>query len=114
MTATGTGFTFHFPPEFDDRAEHEMELKGHLNGGQVELADGRRFPIFFFDPVRLSQESESAAEYGDPVIAEPGMVVIPDVTRVNILRAIERLIATRFFNHLKPIAESVRNGVAVR
>jgi hypothetical protein len=49
-TRIGTGFTFHFPPEFDDRAEYEMELKGYLNGGQVELADGRRYPIFFFDP----------------------------------------------------------------
>jgi len=114
MTAMGTGFTFHFPPEFDDRAEYEMALKGHLGGGQVELADGRRFPLFLFDPVRLSQESESAAGDGDPVVAEPGMVVIPDVTRENILRAIDRLIAQRFFDHMKPITSPVSNGVGIR
>src|SRR6516225_5260619 len=112
MTASGTGFTFHFPPEFDDRAEYEMELRVHLNGGQVELADGRRFPIFFFDPVRLSQELAGVVAEGDVVVAEPGMVVIPDVTRENILKAIDRLIAQRFFDHMKSVAAPIRNGVS--
>jgi hypothetical protein len=42
------------------------------------------------------------------------MVVIPDVTRANILKAIDRLIAQRFFDHMKSIATPLGNGVPVR
>ena len=114
MTMTGTGYKFHFPPEFDDRAEYEMTQKGYLGGGEVEFVDGTRYPLFFYEPVRLSQDSEFAAESGDPVVAEPGMVVVPEVTRKNILTAIDRLIAEQFFDHLKPITLQVRNGVGIR
>jgi hypothetical protein len=112
MTVTMPTFTFHFPAEFDDRAEYEMALKGHLGYCEVELPGGNRYPIFFFDPVRLSQESERSAGDDRPVVAEHGMVVIPEVTRDNILRAVERLVRERFFDHLRPLTPAAVNGAA--
>jgi hypothetical protein len=98
--------TYHFPPEFDERAEYEMALKGHLCGGEVELADGRRYPVTFFDPVRLAQDLERMASRGEPAFVEPALVVIPEVTRELILRALPELVHQRFFDHLKPLAVS--------
>ena len=111
MTITTANITYHFPPEFDERAEYEMALKGHLWGGEVELPDGRRFPITFFDPVRLGQDLESAVRHGEPAFVEPALVVIPEVTREGILRTLPVLVRERFFDHLKPVMAPVANGV---
>jgi hypothetical protein len=89
-----------------------MALKGHLCGGEVELRDGRRFPITFFDPVRLAQELESMSRRGEPGILETALVVIPEVTRENILRLLPELIRQRFFDHLKPLPAAVGSRAA--
>ena len=104
--------TFHFPPDFDERAEFEMTPRGYLAGGQIELADGRRFPVTFYDPVRLAQDVESCVESGVPMLAEPGLVVIPEVTREVLLRTIPELVRERFFDHLNPKPRAIANGVA--
>ncbi len=109
LLATPTA-TFHFPTDFDERAEFEMTLKGYLCDGFVELQDGRRFPVTFYDPVRLAQDVEASGSYGIPMLAEPGLVVIPKVTREAIERTIPELIEQRFFDHLKPINVALANG----
>src|SRR5437016_1381915 len=103
MTIMTADITYHFPPEFDERAEYEMTPKGHLCGGEVELADGRRFPVTFFDPVRLAQDLEELARHGEAALVEPALVVIPEVTREGILRTLPELVRQRFFDHLKPV-----------
>ena len=112
MTLTTPTITYHAPRDFDERAEYEMELKGHLCGGQVELADGRRFPITFFDPVRLSQELEMTSKRGERAFIEPGLVVISDVTREVILETLPELVREGFFDHLRPLVPVEANGVA--
>ncbi len=112
MTITTVDITYHFPPEFDERAEYEMTLKGYLCGGEVELTDGRRFPVTFFDPIRLGQDLEEMARRGEPAFIEPALVVIPEVTRDGIMRTLPELVRQQFFDHFKPVAVSVANGVA--
>lgn len=111
MTLTVADAKYHFPAGFDERAEYEMELKGHLCGGEVELRDGRRFPITFFDPVRLSQDLEEIAKHGEPVFIEPALVVLPEVTRAAIVRALPELVRQSFFEHLRPLTTAPLNGV---
>jgi hypothetical protein len=106
MTLTTATFTFHFPPDFDDRAEFEMPSKGYLTGGEVEVA-GERYPVTFFDPVRLAQDLELSAGHGAAVVAEPGLVVIPEVTPEAIQSAVEELIRQGFFRHLQPVTSPV-------
>lgn len=96
MVLTAPTFTFHFPPDFDERAEFEMPSKGYLAGGIVETPDGK-YPVTFFDPVRLAQDLELTGEHGFAVVAEPGLIVIPEVTRDAIAGTIEELIRQRFF-----------------
>jgi hypothetical protein len=112
MTITTAGIEYHFPPGFDEQAEYEMTPKGHLCGGEVQLADGRRFSITFFDPVRLAQDLEEMARHGEAAFIEPALVVIPEVTREGILRSLPELVRQKFFDHLKPVMLSQPNAVA--
>jgi hypothetical protein len=106
------GGIVHFPEWYDERGEWEAESKGWLQGVQIELPDGKRFPLFFYDPVRLAQDLEADTSQDRPVIAEPGLAVVPEVTRGAIIRAAERLVKERFFDLLKPLSEPLANGVA--
>ena len=101
-----------FPDWFDERAEWEAERKGWLPGVEIETGDGSRYPVTFFDPVRLAQDLEEMTRHGTPVFIEIGLVVIPTITRVAILQAVPELVRQRFFDHLKPIVVPVANGVA--
>src|SRR6266508_2798819 len=94
----GDNYTVHFPDCWDERAEFEMPLKGHLNGASVELSDGRRVPVFFFDPIRLRQELEMETQRGRPVVSEIGMIVVPEVTRDAIRLAVECLMEEGYFD----------------
>ncbi len=96
-------FTIHFPDWFDERGEWEAEMKGWLPGAAVELAGGTRYPVFFYDPVRLRQDLDADAAEGRPYVAEPGLIVLPTVTRAAIQLAVERLVEDGYFQHLRPL-----------
>jgi hypothetical protein len=102
-TITTERFIFHWPEEFDERAEWEMPMRGCLSYSLIELPDGRRFTLDFYDPVRLRQELEMGRQHGYPCIAEPGLIVVPEVTREWILRALDHLIGQGYFDTQKPL-----------
>lgn len=90
-----------FPDWYDDLAEVEVEHKGWLQGVRVELPDGRLYPVHFYDPVRLGQDLEEEAKWERPYIAEPGMIVVPSVTREAVRKAVASLTDTGYFRHLQ-------------
>lgn len=90
-----------FPDWFDELAELEVANKGWLQGVRVELADGRRIPVHFYDPVRLAQDLEEDAKWDRAYVAEPGMIVVPNVTRDAIRKAVESLVETGYFLHFR-------------
>jgi hypothetical protein len=69
-----------------------------------------RFVLNFIDPVRLGQDLESSARQGNPYFTEPGLVVIPEVTRAAIETAVGHLVREHFFEELKPLASTGVNG----
>lgn len=71
MTITTVDITYHFPPEFDERAEYEMTLKGYLCGGEVELTDGRRLPGHLFRPNSSRPRFRRDGPTGEPAFIEP-------------------------------------------
>jgi hypothetical protein len=81
-----------FPEWYDQRGEWEAKEKGWLDGVEVRLANGKSQPLFFYDPVRLAQDLEAETKQGRPCVAQPGMIVIPEVTREAILTAVEKLV----------------------
>ena len=103
MTTTRLRATIEWPDWWDDRAEYEMTQKGHLSGLIVRLDDGSRYEVNFIDPVRLGQDLAREARGGTPYFAEPGLVVIPDVTLPAVCAVVERLAADGFFRHLQPL-----------
>lgn len=88
----------HFEYEYDERLADEANARGHLGGVTVELADGSRHPVFFFDPVRLAQELEEDAKLGRPFIAEKGMIVVKEITLQSMTAAVEWLARHGFFD----------------
>ena len=95
-----------FPKGFDERAEFETPLKGWLDQVQVQLPDGSRYGVSFIDPVRLQQDLAEYEKLGKPYFAEPGLIVLPQVTPAAIQRAVEELWHRGYFSHLVPVARA--------
>jgi hypothetical protein len=87
-----------FPNWYDERGEWEAKEKGWLQGVEVRFTDGDVQSLFFYDPVRLAQDLESETAQGRPLLSISGLVVIPEVTRDAILKAVKTLADT---GHLK-------------
>lgn len=80
----------------------EASMRGYLSHVWVELDDGSRHPIFFFDPTRLAQELASEAASGRPFVAERGLIVVAEVTLENMEHAARTLAAEGFFDAPAP------------
>lgn len=89
---------FRYP--FDALAAHDAEARGYIGYATVELRDGRRYPVVFYDPSRLQQDLEVETGEGRAFIAEPGMIVVPEVTLVRMQDAVLHLYQNGFFNSL--------------
>jgi hypothetical protein len=109
-TSTATEYTIHFPADYDERDEVEMWSRGYFCDVTVELADGRRFPLYFYDPVRLRQTLEGDATRGRPYYTERGLVVLSEVTPEAIRRAIDGLFHDGYFESQKPLPPPADNG----
>ena len=75
----------------------------------IELANGDRFKVEYFDPVRLSQEVEAFLRQGSS-FAYAGVVVIPEVTLTNMEDSLERLVKIGFFAELAKLPNGSRSS----
>jgi len=96
--------TLLFPYGFNERDAFEIEQKGYYDHAIIQLPSGARVRVCFYDPVRLSQDLEAAQESGEVCIAQPGMIVIPNVTREYMERAVKQLYEEGYFNTLTPLS----------
>lgn len=92
-----------FPDGFDERDVYEMPLRGCLSHAFVELEHGDRYAVEFIDPVRLGQDLADYIGSAIPCYAEPGLIVIPEVTLPRIQEAVKYLYERGFFNQFKPV-----------
>ena len=104
MATASAAYTLHFLEGFDDRVEAEMIDKGYLPGTVVELADGSRHELTFYDAVRLAQNADRLAARGIPLVVDASTVVVPEVTVDAIQAAVEHLILHARFGRLRPLA----------
>ena len=83
---------FVFDPCHDERSKEEMTPRGYVSHVYVVTETGQYYPVFFYDPVRLSQDLEENMKNGlYPFVAEPGMIVVPEVTIEAMISAVEIL-----------------------
>jgi hypothetical protein len=105
MSAERDPVTVIFPPSYDERAEYETPLKGFLCDVVVRLEDGFRYKLFFTDPARLQQTVEDDFTAGREYYAEPGLMLLPEVTTEAVRRAVTALWRDGCFQQMKPMEE---------
>jgi hypothetical protein len=87
--------------DFGEREEYETVSRGYLSTASVCLSDGTRIPVFFYDMVRLAQDFESERDRKRAFLAEPGMIILDEVTRANMEEAVRRLGEEGFFESFR-------------
>ena len=87
-----------FNCEMDERTEWEIRQKGYFEHSSVNLPDGKTVRVFFWDPVRLSQDLETDLQAGRACLAEPGMIILPEITITSMKVAVEELFERGYFN----------------
>ena len=91
-----------FPEGFEERLELEMTARGYLSSVVVQLGE-EQYRLFFYDPVRMQQDLEEEIKLGRSYLAEPNVVLLPEITTENIKKAILGLYQDGYFQHVKPI-----------
>ena len=94
-----------FAREFSDQDAFEAQSRGYLSHVLVELGENCLYPLFFYDAVRLQQDLEERARLGHAFVADPGMIVLPEITRDAMRHAVEQLSREGFFDSLTPLTE---------
>jgi hypothetical protein len=69
-----------FAREFTEVDALEAQRRGYLSHVLADFRDGRLFPLFFYDVVRLQQDVEERIKHGSVFVADPGMIVVQEVT----------------------------------
>ena len=89
-----------FPAGYEERGQYEAPARGYLSHVVVQVEDGSRYQLFFYDPVRLEQDLTSE---GQGYLAEPNMIVLPEVNTENIRNAVQALWRTGYFQQIRPV-----------
>jgi hypothetical protein len=87
-----------YPIEWDERDNLERPAKGWLDGVKVTKANGKNYLLSFYDPTRLAQDLEEELKIGKAGIVEKGLIVIKEVTKENIEKAIAQADREGYFD----------------
>lgn len=87
-----------FDYEFSTQIAAETAIRGYWGHAHVELANGTKHPVVFYDAVRLAQDLEEEASQGRPFIAENGLIVLESITLENMESAVSTLVKEGFFD----------------
>jgi hypothetical protein len=90
-----------YPIEWDERDNFERPAKGWLSDVIVQTSEGLQFNLCFYDPVRLAQEIEDELAGGKAGFIEFGLIVVPEVTKMNIEKAIKQAENEGYFKSAK-------------
>jgi hypothetical protein len=88
-----------FKEQFDERLAFDVAQKGWCGIVAVELPEGGRVDLFFYSPTRLAQDLEADTKAGHSYVAEPGLIVVPEVTLPYMEAAVEQLYREGYFEH---------------
>ena len=91
-----------FKFDMNSSIEEEISRKGWCNAFIVVLPDKSEYELIFYDPVRLMQDIKATMERTN-LFAEPGLIVIEDVTKKNMEDAVFKIWKAGYFDSLKPI-----------
>ena len=87
---------------WEEKDDEETPMKGYRSDGIVETSEGK-YPVYFIDPIRLQQDLKAETELGTPFLAEPGLIILPEVTREGMEHAVRQLWEQGYFESLKSL-----------
>ena len=86
-----------------DVDERDIAPHGYRGDVVVELVGGDSFPVYFYEPDAIREELDARRQSGfGQFVAEPGLVVIPEMTLAAMKSSVLELIEVGYFTHLKP------------
>ncbi|BAZ12465.1 hypothetical protein NIES4071_42960 [Calothrix sp. NIES-4071] len=88
---------------WDDRDDEETFRKGYRSDGIVQSPEGEIYPVYFIDPIRLQQDLEAEEDNGSAFLAEPGLIILPEVTREAMENVVRQLCEQGYFKSLVPL-----------
>ena len=103
-TTTSSVAKLVFLREFSEQEAWEARDRGYFSHVLVEVDGDRLYPVFFYDPVRLQQDLETSAKHGRAFVADPGMIVLSDITIEAMQEAVQQLCQDGFFDHLVAVS----------
>ena len=87
----------------DDVAERDMAPHGYRGDVIVEFADGESFPVYFYEPDAIREELDARRKSGfGQLVAEPGLVVIPEITLAGMKSSVLELIEVGYCTQMRP------------
>lgn len=86
-----------FDGGFDELDAYNALGAGYRGAVVVELDDGSRHPVVFYDAVRLQQDLAEEAKLGTPFIADRGIIVLTEVSLDNMKAAVNHLRRSGYF-----------------
>lgn len=96
---------------WDERDEEETLMKGYRSDGIVQSSEGETYPVYFIDPIRLQQDLEAESELGTAFLAEPGLIILPEVSREAMENAVIKLWKQGYFKFFNPLKADVEEEV---
>ena len=80
-----------------------IKSKGWFCHNYVELENGNRYQVCFYDNVRLGYHLKDNEKNGQSFFIENSLIVLSEVTIENMQKAIKEAEKQGFFDNLKPI-----------
>jgi hypothetical protein len=88
-----------YPSELTEKYLEERRRSGFLQMARVKLPDGSQYPVHFYEPISLVQDLKISGNF----VAEPGLIVIPEITLKYMEDAVEQLYNQGYFDYLRPL-----------
>jgi hypothetical protein len=86
-----------------DVDERDLAPHGYRGDVTVELAHGESFPVYFYEPDAIREELDGRIRSGfGRFVAEPGLVIIPEICIAGMKSSVLELIEVGYFTHLRP------------
>lgn len=98
--------TLQFPYGWDEQIAIEASQRGLYYHAVVQLPNGERVRVGFYDSLRVAQDIERNEGRPGSHVAIPGMIVVPKVTLEHMKSAIKELYRGDFFEELMGLRQA--------
>ncbi len=95
-------FDFKFVEGYEEF--EELSISKGCTEGILTIADVGRYYLNFYTPERLLQDARDEFSYRS-YFREENLILVPDVSRITIMGAIEDIIQSVTFKHLQHLIE---------